>query len=64
MSGKPVWRAGKKGVHRVQPDLPILRVCGEVSLLSAAASVDGAWRSEGGAGLLLLWPVQAEFYSL
>jgi hypothetical protein len=22
----------KKGVHRVQPDLPVLRVCGEVSL--------------------------------
>jgi hypothetical protein len=62
--GKPAWRAGKKGVRRMQRDVSVLPVCGEVSLLSAAASVDGAWGSEGGAGLLLLWPVQAEFYSL
>jgi len=36
----------------------------QVSLVSAAAGVDGAWGSEGAAGLLLLRPVPAEFSPL
>src|SRR5262249_28216621 len=64
MSGKPVWRRGKKGVHRVQPDLPVLRVCGEVSLLPAAVGGDRAWRLESSTGLLLLPSVPAELHSL
>ena len=64
MSGTPVWRAGKKGVHRLQPEVSVLRVCGQVSLVRAAAGLDGAWGSAGAAGLLLLRSLQAEFSPL
>src|SRR5207249_9845699 len=61
MSGKRAWRAGKKGVRRMQRDMPALYVCSEVSLVSAAPRVDGAWGTEDSAGVLLLRPVPAEF---
>src|SRR4051794_2391447 len=47
MFGKPACRAGKKGVHRLQHGLFSLRLCRQVSFLSAAACRDGAWRIEG-----------------
>src|SRR5581483_5596731 len=46
MSGKAVWRAGKKGVRRVQRDVSLLRTCGEVSFVSAATGVDRTRRTE------------------
>ena len=41
-SGKPAWRAGKKGVRRLQRHLPRLHLRGQVPLLPAAAAVDRA----------------------
>jgi hypothetical protein len=63
-SGKPAWRTGKKGVRRLQRVVSGLHVCGQVSLLPVPTPADGAWGTEDPAGLLLLRPLQAEFYSL
>jgi hypothetical protein len=60
-SGKLVWRAGKKGLRRVERNVPLLRLRGQVSLVSTTAVVDGSWGSDGSASLLLLRPVSAEF---
>jgi len=54
----------KKRVCRVQCNVRVLRLCRQVSFVSAAAGVDRAWGNEGSAGVLLLRPLQAEFYSL
>lgn len=54
----------KKRVRRLQRDLSALHLCGEVSFVSATAGADGAWGSKDSAGVLLLWPLQAEFPSL
>ena len=44
--------------------MPVLWLRRQVSLLPAAAGLDGAWGSARPAGLLLLRPLQAEFSSL
>ena len=64
MSGKPAWRAGKKGVRRLQRDVCVLLLRRQVPLVPAAAARDGAWGGLGATGLLLLRPVPAELSSL
>src|SRR5437588_11268608 len=63
-SGKPLWRAGKKGLRRLQPELPVLRLCRQIPVLPTAAAADGAWRGAAGAGLLLLPALPSEFRAL
>ncbi len=52
-SGKPAWRAGKKGVRRVQRELRALRVRGQIPLVPAASARDDSWGRLDATGLLL-----------
>jgi hypothetical protein len=54
----------KKRGTRVQRDVFAVRLCSQISFVSAAAGLDRAWGIEDPASVLLLRPLQAEFYSL
>jgi hypothetical protein len=54
----------KKGLHRLQPELPALRLCGQIPFVSAAAGAHRARRGASRAGLLLLRSLQAELLAL
>src|SRR5260370_888226 len=63
-SGKPLWRAGKKGVRRLQRDLLGMRTGCQIPLLSNVPTVDAAWGSETAACLLLLPALPSKLLSL